>query len=79
MYLLVKFSQGRFGNLLTANARLPQFADMMILRLELTAAREAARLATTVREALKEFGIKKVYMWSESCTVLHWLERKGQY
>ena len=52
---------------------------MIIPRLELTAARVTARLATTVREALKEFGIKKVYMWSDSCTVLNWLERRVQY
>ena len=80
VYLVVKLPQGRFGNLLTAKTRLPPLKkDTTIPRLELTAARVAAQLVTPVREALKEFGIKKVYMWSDSCTVLHWLERKGQY
>ena len=66
MYLVVKLPQRRFGKLLTAKTRLPPLKkDMTIPRLELTAARIAARLVTTAKEALKEFGIKKVYMWSD--------------
>ena len=66
--------------LLTTKTRLPPLKkEMTISHLELTAERIAARLVTTVREAFTEFEIKNVFMWSDSCTVLHWLQRRGQY
>ena len=80
VYLVVTSPQGRFSNLLTAKTRLPPLKkELTIPRLELTAARIAARLVATVKEALADFEIKKFFMWSDSCTVLHWLQRRGQY
>ena len=80
VYLVVTSPQGRFSDLLTAKTRLPPLKkELTIPRLELTAARIAARLVATVKEALADFEIKKFFMWSDSCTVLHWLQRRGQY
>ncbi|XP_065069772.1 uncharacterized protein LOC135694820 [Rhopilema esculentum] len=80
VYLVVTLPQGKFSNLLTAKTRLPPLKkEMTIPRLELTAARIAARLAATVKQALAGFELKRVCMWSDSCTVLHWLQRRGQY
>ena len=52
---------------------------MTIPRLELTAARIATRLAVTVREALSKYDIKDCTMWSDSHTVLHWINGQGRY
>ena len=80
VYLVVTSPQGRFSNLLTAKTRLPPLKkELTIPRLELTAARIAARLVATVKEALADFEIKEVFMWSDGGTVLHWLQRRGQY
>ncbi|XP_065058573.1 uncharacterized protein LOC135686298 [Rhopilema esculentum] len=80
VYLVVMLPQGKFSNLLTAKTRLPPLKkEMTIPRLELTAARIAARLAATVKQALAGFELKRVCMLSDSCTALHWLQRRGQY
>ncbi|XP_065052644.1 uncharacterized protein LOC135681921 [Rhopilema esculentum] len=80
VYLVVTLPQGKFSNLLTAKTRLPPLKkEMTIPRLELTAARIAARLAATVKQALAGFELKRVCMLSDSCTALHWLQRRGQY
>ena len=56
VYLVVTSPQGRFSNLLTAKTRLPPLKkELTIPRLELTAARIAARLVATVKEALADF------------------------
>ena len=57
----------------------PVKKKMTVPRLELTAARIAVRLATSVKEALSSYVIEECHMWSDSCTVLHWLEGKGTY
>ena len=68
------------SHLVTAKTRLsPIKKDLTIPRLELTAARIAARLLQTVREALKNWNPEEFYLWSDSSTVLHWLENRGQY
>eukprot|EP00794_Sanderia_malayensis_P019549 gene19549-21481_t len=46
---------------------------------KLTAARVASRLMTRVKVALEGFEIKASYMWTDSCTVLHWIQGRGQY
>ena len=35
--------------------------------------------ATSVKEALSSYVIEEFHMWSDSSTVLHWLEGKGRY
>ena len=52
---------------------------MKIPRLELIAARIAARLLKTVRETLKNWEPEELMLWSDSSTVLHWLENRGQF
>ena len=52
---------------------------MTMPRLELTAATIAVRLATSVKEALSSYVIEEFHTWSDSSTVLHWLEGKGRY
>ena len=47
-------------------------------RLELTAGRIAVRIATSVKEALSTYVIEEGHMWSDSSTVLPWLEEKGK-
>ena len=80
VYLVVRLLQGKFSNLLTAKTRLPPLKkEMTIPRLELTTARIVSRLAATVKQALVGFELKRVCMWSDSCTVLHWLQRRGQF
>lgn len=67
VYLIVTLPQGRFSNLLTAKTRLPPLKkDMTIPHLELTAARIAAKLGSTVRQALTEFKLKRICLWSDS-------------
>eukprot|EP00795_Rhopilema_esculentum_P004207 gene4207-20394_t len=68
------------AHLVTAKTRLPPIRkEMTIPRLELTAARIAARLLKTVRETLKNWELEELVLWSDSSTVLHWLENRGQY
>ena len=68
------------AHLVTAKTRLPPIKkEMTIPRLELTAARIAARLLKTVRETLKNWEPEELVLWSDSRTVLHWLENRGQY
>ena len=68
------------AHLVTAKTRLPPIKkEMTIPRLELTAARIAARLLKTVRETLKNWEPEELVLWSDSSTVLHWLENRGQY
>ena len=68
------------AHLVTAKTRLPPIKkEMTIPRLELTAARIAARLLKTVRETLKNWEPEELVLWSDSSTVLHWLENQGQY
>ena len=68
------------AHLATAKTRLPPIKkEMTIPRLELTAARIAARLLKTVRETPKNWEPEELVLWSDSSTVLHWLENRGQY
>ena len=68
------------AHLVTAKTRLPPIKkEMTIPRLELTAARIAARLLKTVRETLKIWEPEELVLWYDSSTVLHWLENRGQY
>ena len=67
-------------NLVAAKTRLVSVKKKMTMpRLELTAARLAVRLATSVKEVLSSYVIEECHMWSDSSTVLHWLEGKGRY
>ena len=66
------------AHLVTAKTRLPPIKKQMTIpRLELTAARIAARLLRTVRETLKNWEPEELVLWSDSSTVLHWLENRG--
>eukprot|EP00112_Aurelia_sp_Birch-Aquarium-sp1_P014603 Seg3166.2 transcript_id=Seg3166.2/GoldUCD/mRNA.D3Y31 product="hypothetical protein" protein_id=Seg3166.2/GoldUCD/D3Y31 len=78
---LVWHNENQSGvHLITAKTRLsPIRKEMTIPRFELTAARIAARLLKTVRETLKNCKPEELVPWSESSTVLHWLEKRGQY
>ena len=64
----------------SCQARLPPVKKKMTMpRLELTAAIIAVTLAISVKEALSSYVTEECYMWSDSSTVLHWLEDKGRH
>ncbi len=68
------------SNLVAAKTRLaPMKRDLSIPRLELTAARVYPKLLSTVIDALSAYKIDKRQPWSDSTTVLHWLEIRGRY
>ncbi|XP_065058471.1 uncharacterized protein LOC135686212 [Rhopilema esculentum] len=80
VYLVWHHENQSGAHLVTAKTRLPPIRkEMTIPRLELTAARIAARLLKTVRETLKNWEPEELVLWSDSSTVLHWLENRGQY
>ena len=80
VYLVCKLHYTAHSNLVAAKTRLPPVKKKMTMpRLALTAARIAVRLATSVKEALSSYIIEEFHMWSDSSTVLHWLEGKGRY
>ena len=80
VYLVCKMPYTAYSNFVVAKTRLPPIKKKMTMpRLELTAARIAVRLATSAKEALSSYVIEEIHMWSDSSTVLHWLEGKGRY
>ncbi|XP_062713249.1 uncharacterized protein LOC134290197 [Aedes albopictus] len=70
-------SVDRYGNvrmeLLSAKSRVAPLKRLTIPRLELCAAREAARLHQTVVKALALDDVQS-FFWSDSTVVLHWLK-----
>ena len=80
VYLVCKLHYTAYSNFVAAKTRLPPIKKKMTMpRRELTAARIAVRLATSVKEALSNYVIEEIHMWSDSSTVLHWLEGKDRY
>ena len=80
VYLVCKLHYTAYSDLVAAKTRLPPIKKKMTMpRLELTAARIAVRLATSVKEALSSNVTEEFHMWSDRSTVFHWLEGKGRY
>ena len=52
---------------------------MTMSRLELTTARIAVILATSLKKALSSYAIEECHMRRDSSKVLHWLVGKGRY
>ena len=80
VYQVCELPHQIYSNVVAAKTRLPPLKkELSIPRLELTAARIASRLSITVKEALSKYKIEDISMWSDSCTVLHWINGKGKY
>ena len=80
VYLVCKLHYTAYSNLVAAKRRLPRIKKKMTMpRLELTAARMAVKLATSVKEALSSYIIEEFHVCGDNSTVLHWLEGKGRY
>ena len=80
VYLVCKLQNQVSSNIIAAKTRLPPLRKVRrIPKLELTAARIAAKLTVTVKEALLNTPIEECSMLTDSSTVLHWIEGKGKY
>ena len=65
-------------NLITGKSRLAR-KKLSTPRLELVAAHISANLAKNVKNCLNKLSVRKIYAWSDSTTVLHWLQDNGEY
>lgn len=67
-------------SLLTSKSRVAPLKDLTIPRLELVSARVLAQLVETVKSALaSQLSISGTYLWSDSLTVLYWLQNRGEW
>lgn len=65
-------------NLLTSKSRVAPLKLLTIPRLELVAARVLAQLVETVKTAIaSQVKITGTCLWSDSLTVLYWLQNRG--
>ena len=53
--------------------------NLSIPRLELVVAHMSANLAENVGTCLNKLRLRKIYAWSDSTTVLHWLKDNAEY
>ena len=80
VFLVSKSEDTVISELVAAKTRLaPLKRNLTIPRLELTAARVCARLFISVKEALSTIKVESSHLWSDSTTVLHWLQSRGRY
>ena len=77
VYIVCETSMGTHSTLLCSKTRIAPLKSLSIPRLELMAARILVTLMNTVRKALsKQTKIDEVRYWSDSMTVLYWLQNK---
>ena len=80
VYIVCETSEGNYSMLLCSKTRIAPVKALSIPRLELMAARILVTLMDTVRKALsKETKIDEVRYWSDSMTVLYWLQNNGEW
>ena len=80
VYIVCETSEGTHSTLLCSKTRIAPLKSLSIPRLELMAARILVTLMNTVRKALsKQTKIDEVRYWSDSMTVLYWLQNKGEW
>ena len=81
VYLRCEHESDVHCNLVTAKMRVAPMTNQTIPRLELLSCLVAARLLTSVKEAIsKTLTIEPETMWTDSTTALHWIRikyRKG--
>ena len=79
IYFVSEFRGDILITLLTSKTRVAPLSVQTVPRLELKAARTLAYLMDTVKNALtKEVKIDEIRLWSDSRTVLCWLENKKE-
>ena len=80
VYLCVKTTNGYETSLVASKSRVAPIAPMTIPRLELVAALILSRLMSTVKEALAPvLEIKQCRYWTDSRTVLYWIQSNREY
>ena len=77
-YIVVNQKNISSQNLITSKSRLAR-KDLSIPRLELVTAHRSANLAEDVKTCLNKLSVRKIYAWSDSTTVPHWLKDNGEY
>ena len=80
IYFVCESPEGITVTLLTSKTRVAPVKTQTIPRLELMAGRTFALLMDTVRKALEtELELEYVRMWTDSKTVLSWINNKGEW
>ncbi|XP_075157794.1 uncharacterized protein LOC142231060 [Haematobia irritans] len=64
-----------FVNILQAKSKVTPIKTISIPRLELCAAKLLVDLTNSVNQSLNGFGIRDIFYWSDSSTVLSWLQK----
>ena len=78
IYILSKSGEHCEQNLLVSKSRISP-KNQSTPRLELVGAYMLSKLINHVKETLHEVYIEELFAWTDSTTVLHWLQRKGTW
>ena len=80
IYLIIETTEGISSRLLCSKTRIAPLKGLSIPRLELMAAKILTTLMQTVVNALsKQTEISEIRYWSDSMTVLYWLQNRGEW
>ena len=80
IYVVFENGMDKQVSLLTSKIRVSPLKTMTIPRLELMGARILASLMSTVKGAIKNhIVITECFYWTDSLTVMYWLQNKGEW
>ncbi|XP_059220686.1 uncharacterized protein LOC131995745 [Stomoxys calcitrans] len=75
VYVRIVTANDTFVHLLQAKSKVSPIKTVSIPRLELCAAALGVKLARKVQESLADLGVRNVFYWSDSSTVLSWIHK----
>ncbi|XP_065052637.1 uncharacterized protein LOC135681915, partial [Rhopilema esculentum] len=80
IYIVVETSRGVFSRLICSKTRVAPLKGLSIPRLELMAAKILTTLMDSVINALSlQTKIDEIRYWTDSMTVLYWIQNKGEW
>ena len=80
IYIVVETSKGVFSRLICSKTRVAPLKGLSIPRLELMAAKILTTLMDSVINALSsQTKIDEIRYWTDSMTVLYWIQNKGEW